>query len=91
MEARISGFGSSIFVPQNQSKFYGDVVRDSYYTDPIYKESGIAKTEIYVYSLGVVMFELLIGMLVYNERSIGDIEPQMMIRLVKKLLLDALV
>nr|GEW29033.1 protein kinase, ATP binding site-containing protein [Tanacetum cinerariifolium] len=84
MEARISGFGLSTFVPRNKSQVYDGVVNHGYYADPIYVESGIAKTEMDVYSLGVVMFEMLTGMLVYYERSIGDVKPQKMINLVRR-------
>ncbi|GJX73845.1 protein kinase, ATP binding site-containing protein, partial [Tanacetum coccineum] len=84
IEARISGFALSIFVPRNQSLVYDGVVNNRYYADPIYLESSIVKTEIDVYSLGVMMFEMLTGMLVYDERSIRDVEPQKMIQLVRR-------
>ncbi|KAI3511087.1 hypothetical protein L1887_18231 [Cichorium endivia] len=51
--------------------------------DPAYHESRILRKESDVYSLGVVLFEILRGKLVYREWRIGD-EPQFLLNLVRR-------
>ncbi|KAI3518232.1 hypothetical protein L1887_06741 [Cichorium endivia] len=67
------------------SKFnHENIIRTDFYLDPIYHESGILHKASDVYSYGVVLFEMLIGMLAYNRRSLGDDNPQTLIILVRR-------
>ncbi|GJU96191.1 protein kinase, ATP binding site-containing protein [Tanacetum coccineum] len=70
MEAKISGFGLSIFVPRNKPQVSNnnwegvdsDIIKDyKAFMDPIYEQSYIVNTEVDVYSFGLVMFEILSG------------------------------
>ncbi|GJV39913.1 protein kinase, ATP binding site-containing protein [Tanacetum coccineum] len=71
MEAKISEFDLSIFVPKNKPQVSDNIWEQQKYTlddfkasmDPIYKQSYIANTEVDVYSFGLVMFEILSGVI----------------------------
>ncbi|PWA36258.1 protein kinase-like domain, Phloem protein 2-like protein [Artemisia annua] len=80
MEPLICGLGVSIVVNRNTGQVHSIPVGPDYYIDPIYRESGIIKSETDVYSLGVVLFEMLTGMLAYY----GSEEPQFLINLVRR-------
>ncbi|KAL7616039.1 hypothetical protein Lser_V15G04237 [Lactuca serriola] len=86
MEAKICGFEWSISVDRNQRQVteLAAVNTNSVYLDPIYSESGIVKTELDVYSFGIVLFEVLCGMLAYSKRRIGDDQPQTLLNLVRR-------
>ncbi|GKA44819.1 protein kinase, ATP binding site-containing protein [Tanacetum coccineum] len=92
LEAKICGFGESFLVPRNHTdtQVYEGTVEHQYYIDPVYKESGIPKTESDVYSFGVVLFEILTGMLANQRKSIGDNEPLDLINLVQRYFDDGL-
>ncbi|KAI3510465.1 hypothetical protein L1887_17480 [Cichorium endivia] len=51
--------------------------------DPVHHGGGVAKTESDIYSFGVVLFEMLSGMLANSTRSIDDHKPQTLINLVR--------
>ncbi|KAL7617152.1 hypothetical protein Lser_V15G03460 [Lactuca serriola] len=74
MVAKICDFGLSKSSPKNQHgiDIFTRVVGTKHYTDPTYKESSILRKETDIYSLGVVLFEMLTGMLVYRPRKIGE-------------------
>nr|XP_043616082.1 probable serine/threonine-protein kinase PBL1 [Erigeron canadensis] len=63
--AMISDFGLSKFVPANKQFTYilSNCVGTVGYCDPVYVESGLLTKESDVYSLGVVLFEVLCGRL----------------------------
>nr|GEV02726.1 protein kinase, ATP binding site-containing protein [Tanacetum cinerariifolium] len=88
LEAKICDFGlsksDSTYRQQKQSKLYTKVAGTGCYTDPIYHESGILRTESDVYSFGVVMFEMLSGMPAWHRRSFGHDKPQPLINLVRR-------
>ncbi|GJV26299.1 protein kinase, ATP binding site-containing protein [Tanacetum coccineum] len=78
MEAKISEFGSSIFVPRNKPQVSdknwelacSDIIDDvKAFMDPIYKQSYIVNTEVDVYSFGCVMFEILSGLTTVSGRT----------------------
>ncbi|GKA14511.1 protein kinase, ATP binding site-containing protein [Tanacetum coccineum] len=78
MEAKISEFGSSIFVPRNKPQVSdknwelacSDIIDDvKAFTDPIYKQSYIVNTEVDLYSFGCVMFEILSGLTTVSGRT----------------------
>ncbi|PWA40941.1 serine/threonine/dual specificity protein kinase, catalytic domain-containing protein [Artemisia annua] len=52
--------------------------------DPIYRESHIPRAESNVYSFGVVLFEVLTGMLADQRKSVGDDVSQNLISLVQR-------
>ncbi|CAI9269368.1 unnamed protein product [Lactuca saligna] len=83
MEAKISGFGLSVLIDPYQPQVYRLVEGTESYMDPVYSDSGIVRTESDIYSFGVVMFEMLSGMLAHEERSIGNAPPQRLINLVR--------
>ncbi|GKB17647.1 protein kinase, ATP binding site-containing protein [Tanacetum coccineum] len=85
MEPLISGSGFSIVVDKNQGHVYDNPAGTKFYIDPIYQESGIVKPETDVYSLGVVLFEMLSGMLAWHKRRTGNNEPQLLMNLVRRL------
>ncbi|GJS64465.1 protein kinase, ATP binding site-containing protein [Tanacetum coccineum] len=68
LKAKICGLGSSFLVPRNNpdTKVYKKLVGRQE-MDPVYRESYIPKVESNVYSLGVVLFEILTGKLVNTE------------------------
>ncbi|GJV32869.1 protein kinase, ATP binding site-containing protein [Tanacetum coccineum] len=82
MEAKISAFGLSLLLPRNKPQTanhkkweLGDsaIIRGYKASmDPIYKESGIVNSEVDVYSLGVVMFEILSGLKAYERENFDD-------------------
>ncbi|GJW49027.1 protein kinase, ATP binding site-containing protein [Tanacetum coccineum] len=78
LEAKICGLDSSILVPRNNpdTKVYKKLVGRQE-MDPVYRESYIPKVESNVYSLGVVLFEILTGKLV-NTKCDGDEEISLM-------------
>ncbi|PWA46263.1 hypothetical protein CTI12_AA415020 [Artemisia annua] len=86
LEAKICGFSLSVQVPENQqhTKIYTNVAGTPSYMDPIHIESGILSTASDVYSFGIVLFEMLSGMLVFYEKSIGDDKPGNLINLVRR-------
>ncbi|PWA56431.1 Protein kinase, ATP binding site-containing protein [Artemisia annua] len=93
LEAKICDFGLSKSGPKDkpQSKLYTKEAGTQYYIDPLYHESGILHKESDVYSLGVVLFEMLSGMLAYYKRVIekGE-EGQFLINLVRRYFDDGL-
>ncbi|PWA39210.1 Protein kinase, ATP binding site-containing protein [Artemisia annua] len=85
LEPLIGGLYLSMVVDKNQGHVYVDSTAGiESYMDPNYLESGIIKAEADVYAMGVVMFEMLTGTAVHQERSIGDGEPQALINLVRR-------
>ncbi|GJW33113.1 protein kinase, ATP binding site-containing protein [Tanacetum coccineum] len=78
LEAKICGFGESFLVPRNHpdTQVYEKLVGRQE-MDPVYRESYIPKVESNVYSLGVVLFEILTGKLVYTKCD-GDEELNLM-------------
>ncbi|XP_042753373.1 uncharacterized protein LOC111892795 [Lactuca sativa] len=60
------------------------VAGTQFYLDPTYHESHILRKESDTYSFGVVLFEMLSGMLVYSERSIEDNGPKFLMNLVRR-------
>ncbi|KAI3683380.1 hypothetical protein L1987_83883 [Smallanthus sonchifolius] len=86
MKALLCGFDLSVlgFRNQTHTTVYTVPVGTKFYLDPVYFESGILNTEIDVYSYGVVLFELLCGMMVSDERSIGDDKPGPLIYLIRR-------
>ncbi|GKD59016.1 protein kinase, ATP binding site-containing protein, partial [Tanacetum coccineum] len=78
LEAKICGLDSSFLVPRNNpnTKVYKQLVGRQE-MDPVHRESYIPKVESNVYSLGVVLFEILTGKLV-NTKCDGDEEPILM-------------
>ncbi|XP_023729316.1 probable serine/threonine-protein kinase PBL22 isoform X1 [Lactuca sativa] len=62
--AKISDFGLAKLAPASNYTFvYTSVVGTPGYVDPLYKETGLLTKESDVYSLGVVLFEVLCGRL----------------------------
>ncbi|GJZ54312.1 protein kinase, ATP binding site-containing protein, partial [Tanacetum coccineum] len=91
LEAKISGFSLLISVPRDQPRVYETSAAGIwYYMDPIYHESGILKAHTDVYSFGIVLFEILTGMLAHHTKEIGDAKPQQMINLVRRYYDDGL-
>ncbi|GKE18409.1 protein kinase, ATP binding site-containing protein, partial [Tanacetum coccineum] len=93
LEAKLCDFGLSKSGPTNkpQSKLYTKAAGTRFYIDPLYHESGMVQKESDVYSLGVVLFEMLTGMLAYYVMTIeDDAEPQFLINLVRRYFDDGL-
>ncbi|KAI3690217.1 hypothetical protein L2E82_48193 [Cichorium intybus] len=68
--AKISDFGLSKFAPANNFTFlYTSVVGTVGYCDPLYAETGFLTKESDIYSLGVVLFEVLCGRLCINNKD----------------------
>ncbi|CAH1440792.1 unnamed protein product [Lactuca virosa] len=86
MVAKICDFGLSKSGPKSQTitHIYTKVAGTQYYIDPTYIESRILRKESDIYSLGVVLFEMLTGMLVYRPRRIGEDKTDSLIKLVRK-------
>ncbi|PWA40943.1 concanavalin A-like lectin/glucanase domain-containing protein [Artemisia annua] len=64
-EAKICGFGKSIVVHRSYPvpNVHKEAQGSKYYMDPVYRESRILRVESNVYSFGVVLFEVLTGIL----------------------------
>ncbi|GKA78387.1 protein kinase, ATP binding site-containing protein [Tanacetum coccineum] len=84
-EPKIMGFYLSVIVPENQlhAQINFDVHPEDN-PDPIYHEIGLLDTTTDIYSYGIVMFELLIGMVANEEKVIGDYKPQRLINIVRR-------
>ncbi|GKD38394.1 protein kinase, ATP binding site-containing protein, partial [Tanacetum coccineum] len=79
------GFYLSVILPENQPHAQINFqvnLEDN--PDPIYHEIGLLDTTTDVYSYGILMFELLIGMLANEERVVGDYKPQRLINIVRR-------
>ncbi|KAL4587856.1 hypothetical protein LXL04_000730 [Taraxacum kok-saghyz] len=92
MVAKISDFGLSKLHTRNQldTRFNTKVAGSRYYLDPTYGESGILQKESDIYSFGVVLFEIMSGMLVYRERRTGN-EPQLLMNMVRRMERDNII
>ncbi|KAK9068524.1 hypothetical protein SSX86_012638 [Deinandra increscens subsp. villosa] len=62
-KAKLTDFGLSMIIPtNNEFDFVSDYVSDTMgYIDPLYRRSGFLTRESDIYSLGVVLFELICG------------------------------
>ena len=69
LEAKICGFGKSFLVSRSHpdTNVYEEAQGCKYYMDPVYSESCIPRVESNVYSFGVVLFEVLTGVLACNH------------------------
>ncbi|PWA74951.1 Protein kinase, ATP binding site-containing protein [Artemisia annua] len=85
MEAKICDFGLARSDLDNvrNAPIQTSVAGTRYYTDPAYYECGRLVKESDVYSLGVVMFELLTGMLAYQYKLTGPEKRESLISLVR--------
>ncbi|PWA49035.1 hypothetical protein CTI12_AA486200 [Artemisia annua] len=64
MEPLICGLGLSIVVDRNKGQVYDKLpVGAFFYMDPIYRESGLITSQTDVYPLGVILFEMLHGLI----------------------------
>ncbi|GKE64402.1 protein kinase, ATP binding site-containing protein [Tanacetum coccineum] len=87
LEPKIVGFYHSVIVPKNQ--LHAQINFDAHQQnnlDPISHETGLLDTTTDVYSYGILMFELLSGMLAHEEKAIGDdyFKPQRLINIVRR-------
>ncbi|PWA96074.1 protein kinase-like domain-containing protein [Artemisia annua] len=82
---KISGFDHSVLFPPNQpyAKINASACPGND-RDPIYHETGLLNTQTDIYSYGIVMFEMLIGMVADQERVVGDYKPQRLINIVRR-------
>nr|GEW39411.1 protein kinase, ATP binding site-containing protein [Tanacetum cinerariifolium] len=84
LEPKICGFRESFIFPGYRSDAYlADSAGHIYYKDPVYRQSKIRNKESDVYSYGVVLFEILTGMLANELKCIGDEDPQNLVALVR--------
>nr|GEZ29306.1 protein kinase, ATP binding site-containing protein [Tanacetum cinerariifolium] len=78
MEAKISGFDSSMLVPKKQVQYVSDrtmvYMLPLEYIDPIQMETLIINVEADVYAFGVVMLEMLSGLRVFNQISLAGVD-----------------
>nr|GEX44615.1 protein kinase, ATP binding site-containing protein [Tanacetum cinerariifolium] len=78
MEAKISGFDSSMLVPKKQVQYVSGrtmvYMLPLEYIDPIQMETLIINVEADVYAFGVVMFEMLSGLRVFNQISFAGVD-----------------
>ncbi|GJV97680.1 ribonuclease H-like domain, reverse transcriptase, RNA-dependent DNA polymerase [Tanacetum coccineum] len=90
LEPKIFGFCNSFLFPENRK--IGHVVLkpvvNEYYKDPVYRQTQIRNKESDVYSYGVVLFEILTGMLPGKRMRIGDKEPLNLVSLVRRYYAD---
>ncbi|GJT98441.1 protein kinase, ATP binding site-containing protein, partial [Tanacetum coccineum] len=91
LEPKICRFRESFLFPgYGKDAQLADPVGNDYYMDPIYRQSKIRNKESDVYSYGVVLFEILTGMLACETRLIGDEEPLNLVALVRRYYADQL-
>ncbi|GKE08076.1 protein kinase, ATP binding site-containing protein, partial [Tanacetum coccineum] len=88
LEAKIWGFSNSFLFPGYRRYYEPCGHVDDYYMDPVYRQSQIRNKESDVYSYGVVLFEILTGMLACETRRIGDEEPLNLVALVRRYYAD---
>ncbi|GJX45427.1 protein kinase, ATP binding site-containing protein [Tanacetum coccineum] len=92
LEPKIFGFCNSFLFPEKRK--IGHVVLkpvvNEYYKDPVYRQTQIRNKESDVYSYGVVLFEILTGMLPGQRKCIGDKEPLNLVSLVRRYYADQL-
>ncbi|KAJ9558501.1 hypothetical protein OSB04_013115 [Centaurea solstitialis] len=82
MEAIVGDFGLSEVCPRNQPHIEVPVSGTPHYIDPIYEENGILGQHSDVYSFGMVLFEMLSGLLAYQSSiGLGDDEGPILIKL----------
>ncbi|GJY88063.1 protein kinase, ATP binding site-containing protein, partial [Tanacetum coccineum] len=85
LEPKIMGFYHSVILPENQPHVHVNfAVHPENNPDPIYHEIGLLDTTTDVYSYGIRMFEMLIGMVANEEKVIGDYKPQRLINIVRR-------
>ncbi|GKC84499.1 protein kinase, ATP binding site-containing protein, partial [Tanacetum coccineum] len=88
LEAKIWGFCNSFLFPGYRRYYEPLGPVDDYYMDPVYRQSQTRNKESDVYSYGVVLFEILTGMLACETRCIGDEEPLNLVALVRRYYAD---
>nr|XP_043611749.1 probable receptor-like protein kinase At5g59700 [Erigeron canadensis] len=86
MEAQVCDFGLSKpgSKGQQHSEIHTNVAGTDIYMDPNYRERSTLTKESDVYSLGVVMFEMLSGMLAYWRKNIGEAKARSLLNLVRR-------
>ncbi|XP_076920888.1 uncharacterized protein LOC143582141 [Bidens hawaiensis] len=86
MEAKICSLKHSRLVSKKEQQAYSfcSAAWTDQYLDPVYAESHLLNPESDVYSLGVILFELMSGTLAGEPKSIGDLKPQFLINLVRQ-------
>ncbi|GJZ63387.1 reverse transcriptase domain, reverse transcriptase zinc-binding domain protein, partial [Tanacetum coccineum] len=90
LEAKLCSFYFSKEVGMYQKDSLQVGMVNSLYVDPIYMESCFVRPEADAYSFGVVLFELLIGMLANHRKAIGDGKPLNLKNLVRRYYKDGL-